>query len=117
MSDDAGEQQELTEVTERPTRSWHERTLTLYNSDEFQEIAMGYWLKLAAESFIIVVPLMFLIVVPGFALAALNIGPVTPLRVLGAWTGISTSLVLASWCFTEAVVNTESTDDEDADEG
>lgn len=98
-----GKQQELEEVMDDSrTITWQEKILNFYNSDDLIEVAVGYWLKLLVEALIVGIPLFVIIVLPGFSLVYLNIGPFNYGSVFTGWFAISTTVLAFSWCFTEA---------------
>lgn len=103
MSGDNGEQQQLSdavEVTESKTR--HQQIIELYNGETLTEIAAGFWGKMIIEFLIIAVPIGVVLIPAGFALAFLNIGPVTYGAVLALWVTFSTSIFGFTWCYTES---------------
>lgn len=103
MTDDGGEQQEISDVgTEPLAETWQERILRYYNSSKLRYIALGFWLKLITEAVIVSAPLAVLVIPLGAVLAYLNIGPVSFLRTIGAWIALSISILKIGWCLTES---------------
>lgn len=120
MTDDSGEQQELSESSPDTQRqTLQQRIIELYNSSNLFHVAIGYWSKLIVEAIIVTVPLVFIIVLPGVLLAWAEIGPITYLRVVGAWVTVSVTILGFSWCLTESALPADDRNegnDEDADQ-
>lgn len=105
MTDDSGDQQELSENAAEPdNQTRQEQIIKLYNADNLPHVAIGFWAKFIIEGVIVAVPIVVLVIVPGFILAYLNIGPVTSLKVIFICGSFSVSVLLAVWCFTESTI-------------
>jgi len=109
MTGAGGEQQELdTEVDGSRSKTRHQQILELYNSENLLEITIGYWSKLLTEAAIISIPLATVIMPVGVVLVYLDIGPVTPNKLIGLWSVFTASLLTMSWCLTEDATQSQS---------
>ena len=106
MTDDSGEQQELTEISpERQSKTIQQQIIELYNSPNLIHVTVGFWSKAIVEILIIAVPLFVVIVLPGSTLAWLEIGPFTYTRVFVTWVSFSTSIFAITWCLSDPALS------------
>lgn len=107
-SETSGEQRKLSEeVPDEPARTIQERVLTLYNSSNLLEVAIGFWLKLFFEAVVVALPLILLFLFPTWILSWLNLVPVTYFEGATIWLSLSTTILLAVWCFSEPATSSE----------
>lgn len=101
-----GEQRTLEEASaEERTETLHERVFDLYNSSEPFEVAIGFWLKLGFEAVVVAVPLILLVLVPIWALVWIGFVSLTYFEGVTIWLSLSTTILLAVWCFSEPTTN------------
>lgn len=100
--EESGEQLKLSERSPaEPTQTIQERVMVLYNSPSLIEIAIGFWLKVIVEAMIVSLPLMFFLLVPLWVLTWIAVVPLTYFEGVTIWLSLSTTVLLAVWCFTE----------------
>jgi hypothetical protein len=116
MSEDSGEQQQIAEdVSEESAESFHEKMITLYNSTNSLENAIGYWMKVGFELFVAAGGLVVFILLPGFLSVYFGIAPVGYLEITGLWATVTVTVFTATWCFSEPMIEDDESETADQD--